>query len=92
MKDLKLKESIVHLLFMLFQEENTHSLIDYPSVNDFYAMLGYDFESETLLNQLNVYSTSDLQELFLNYNGYLNGDMIEDEWFKYLKGNKKWIN
>ena len=89
MNELKLKESIVHLLFMLFQEENTHSLVDYQSVDDFYAMIGYDFESEILLNQLNVYSTSDLQELFLNYNGYLNGKMIEDEWFKYLKGNGK---
>ena len=89
MNELKLKESIVHLLFMLFQEESTHSLIDYPSVNDFYAMLGYDFESETLLNQLNVYSTSDLQELFLNYSGHLNGDMTDDEWYKYLKGSEK---
>ena len=89
MNELKLKESIVHLLFMLFQEENTHSLVDYQSVDDFYAMIGYDFESEILLNQLNVYSTGDLQELFLNYNGYLNGDMIEDEGYKYLKGIKK---
>lgn len=89
MNELKLKESIVHLLFMLFQEENTHSLVDYQSVDDFYAMIGYDFESEILLTQLNVYSTSDLQELFLNYNGHLNGDMIEDEWYEYLKGNEK---
>ena len=76
MNELKLKESIVHLLFMLFQEENTHSLVDYQSVDDFYAIVGYDFESEILLNQLNVYSTGDLQELFLNYNSHLNGDMI----------------
>ena len=89
MNVLKLKESVVHLLFMLFQEENTHSLVEYQSVDDFYAMIGYDFESEILLNQLNVHSTSDLQELFLNYNGHLNGDMIEDEWYKYLKGNEK---
>lgn len=73
-----IKKTVIHLLFCMFQEQETYSIVSYESVDDFYASLGDTFESENLLHLLDVNGTSDLQEMLIDYNANLDGDMTDE--------------
>lgn len=75
----KLQIQTTHLLFSMFQDQPSYSIMNYDSVDKFYSHIGYDLESEPLLHSLNVHSTSDLMSLFSEYNSYLEGDLSEEE-------------
>ena len=53
-------EMLYNLYVSLYDEE-----LDYNTVDNFYGYIGYELESEKLLQELNVNSTSQLQELLL---------------------------
>lgn len=81
MKELKLK--ILHMLISMFQEQESYSVLNYEQVDDFYAMVGYNLESEQLLHELDIHSTSDLQSIFIEYLDFLDGsnkNFIETHW------------
>lgn len=68
-KEERLADDIRHLLYNLYLELYTEPTdaeneeITYGRVGEFYAYLGYNLESEDLLQQLNIQSTSDLMTL-----------------------------
>lgn len=81
----KVKIQTIHMLFILFQSQESYSIINYDSVDEFYSYIGYDLESENLLHSLNVHSTSGLMALLSDYNAYLDGDLPEEEFVKRLR-------
>lgn len=81
----KIKIRTIHMLFSLFQSQESYSITSYDSVDKFYSYIGYDLESEQLLHSLNVHGTSGLMTLFSNYNAYLEGDLAEEDFVKKLK-------
>lgn len=81
----KVKIQTIHMLFSLFQSQESYSITSYDSVDKFYSYIGYDLESENLLHSLNVHSTSGLMTLLSDYNAYLEGELPEEEFVKKLK-------
>lgn len=81
----KVKIQTIHILFNLFQSQESYSITNYDSVDKFYSYIGYDLESENLLHSLNVHSTSGLMTLLSDYNAYLEGELPEEEFVKKLK-------
>lgn len=83
----KLQIQTTHLLFSMFQDQPSYSIMNYDSVDKFYSHIGYDLESEPLLHSLNVHSTSALMSLFSDYNAYLEGDLSEEKFIasKYFE-------
>lgn len=81
----KVKIQTIHILFNLFQSQESYSITNYDSVDKFYSYIGYDLESENLLHSLNVHSTSGLMALLSDYNAYLEGDLPEEEFVKKLR-------
>lgn len=78
----QLKMQSIHLLFNLFQENESNKLTNYESVDNFYSYIGYDLESEGLLRNLNIHGTFVLQKLLIDYNDYLNVKLEEDVFVK----------
>lgn len=78
----KVKIQTIHMLFSLFQSQESYAIINYDSVDKFYSYIGYDLESEHLLHSLNVHSTSGLMTLLSDYNAYLDGDLPEEDFVK----------
>ena len=78
----KIKIQTIHMLFSLFQSQESYAIINYNSVDEFYSYIGYDLESENLLHSLNVHSTSGLMALLSDYNAYLDGDLPEEDFVK----------
>lgn len=78
----KVKIQTIHILFNLFQSQESYSITNYDSVDKFYSYIGYDLESENLLHSFNVHSTSGLMALLSDYNAYLEGDLPEEEFVK----------
>ena len=81
----KIKIQTIHMLFILFQSQESYSIINYDSVDKFYSYIGYDLESENLLHSFNAHSTSGLMALLSDYNAYLEGDLPEEEFVKRLR-------
>lgn len=81
----KVKIQTIHILFNLFQSQESYSITNYDSVDKFYSYIGYDLESENLLHSFNVHSTSGLMALLSDYNAYLEGDLPEEEFVKKLR-------
>ncbi len=81
----KVKIQTIHILFNLFQSQESYSITNYNSVDKFYSYIGYDLESENLLHSLNVHSTSGLMALLSDYNAYLEGDLPEEQFVKKLR-------
>lgn len=81
----KVKIQTIHILFNLFQSQESYSITNYDSVDKFYSYIGYDLESENLLHSLNVHSTSGLMALLSDYNAYLECDLPEEEFVKKLR-------
>ena len=69
MKDTIKKEFLVDLLYMMYVTENGKEF-DYDKVDDFYGYLGYDLDQDQMLEQMDINSTSDLQELLENYTSF----------------------
>lgn len=78
----KIKIQTIHMLFSLFQSQESYSITSYDSVDEFYSYIGYDLESENLLHSLNVHSTSGLMALLSDHNAYLDGDLPEEDFVK----------
>lgn len=85
MKELKL--NLVHLLFTMYQDQE-EDVMNYDCVDEFYATIGYELESEKLLNALNINGTSDLQDTFINYSLYLNNQISELKFYQLLEDGK----
>lgn len=81
----KVKIQTIHILFNLFQSQESYSITNYDSVDKFYSYIGYDLESKNLLHSFNVHSTSGLMALLSDYNAYLEGDLPEEEFVKKLR-------
>ena len=81
----KVKIQTIHMLFILFQSQDSYSIAKYNSVDEFYSYIGYDLESENLLHSLNVHSTSGLMSLLSDYNAYLDGDLAEEDFVKMFE-------
>lgn len=83
----EVKNNVIHLLFSLFQDQEHYSAASYESMDKYYGYIGYTLDSEQLLHELNIHSTSDLQEMLIEYNGKLEGDLsddeFEDKWLKF---------
>lgn len=62
---------IVNMLANLYMNLYNTDEFDYSTVDDFYAYIGYDLESQQLLLDLRIECTSDLQELLLRVENYL---------------------
>ena len=69
MKNTIKKEFLVDLLYMMYVTENGEDF-DYDKVDDFYGYLGYDLEQYQMLEQMDINSTSELQELLENYTSF----------------------
>ena len=69
MKDTIKKEFLVDLLYMMYVTENGKEF-DYDKVDDFYGYLDYDLDQDQMLEQMDINSTSDLQELLENYTSF----------------------
>lgn len=80
-----MKKKVVHLLFSMFQNKELYSVMSYENLDDFYAEIGYGLESELILLELNVQGTSDLQDLFMDYELNLDNKMSDEEF------EKKWL-
>lgn len=52
------KKEVMYLLINLFNTK--YDELNYDNVDEFYAFIGYDLESEQLLQELNICGTSDL--------------------------------
>lgn len=81
---MNMKLNVIHLLFCLFQEQESYSILSYDSIDEFYSRLGYDLESEWLLRDLSINGTSDLIELLTDYNNLLENEITKavfsDKW------------
>lgn len=81
-----MKKNVVNLLFSLFTSETTNSIYDYEQIDEFYSTIGYELESENLLRDLKVNGTSDLQEILIDYNNNLDGEMTDKDF------SRKWLD
>lgn len=73
-----MKLHVINLLFNLFQEQGEQTNLNYESIDSFYALLGYELESEQLLEDLKINGTSDLLELLTDYDSFLDGEITEE--------------
>lgn len=62
---------VIHLLFVMFQEQENYSILDSKSINDFYNTVCFELESEKLLKSLGIKNAIELQETFIKYNDVL---------------------
>lgn len=69
----------------MFQNHLFNDVNNYDYVDNFYSTIGYDYESEMLLRQLGIHSTSMLQNLFIDCLDNLEGKLSDKEF------NDKWI-
>lgn len=80
-----LKLGLIHFLLQLYFEQQETDQLDYDALDEFYASIGYDYESENLLHMLNINGTSDLLELFTDYQAFQDNDIaIADFSAKWL--------
>lgn len=57
-----MNELVIDLLYNLYEELHGEDF-EYDAVDKFYTFIGYNLESEKLLNELGIHNTSQLQRL-----------------------------
>ena len=80
MKDFQVKSTMVmKLLYELFYNRATYSLLNIEDVIDFYADIREEFDCGHLLESLNVHSPEDMRMMLIYYNDYECGNRSEED-------------